>query len=67
MSDKELAEEWHKPIIRKFEIWKVHSFCIYRILGADLADMWLISRFNKEFKFYYVLSILIVNIHRLFV
>ena len=67
MSDKELAEESHKPIIRKFEIWKVHSSCIYRILGADLADMRFISRFNKEFRFYYVLSIFIVNMHKIFV
>ena len=39
MSNKELAEELHKPITRKFEIKKEHSFFIDNIWGADLADM----------------------------
>ena len=51
MSDKELAEELHKPIIRKFEIRKVHSLFIDNIWGADLADIQLISKFNKVFRF----------------
>ena len=46
-----LAEKLHKPIIRKFKKRKVQSPFIGYILGADLADMQLISTFNKEFRF----------------
>ena len=35
--NKELAEELHKPIIRKFNKRKVHSPFIDKIWGADLA------------------------------
>ena len=41
----------HKPIIRNFNKKKVHSPFIDNIWGADLADMQLISKFNKEFRF----------------
>ena len=51
ISNKELAEELHKPIIRKFKKRKVHSPFIYNIWGADLADMQLISKLNKGFRF----------------
>ena len=47
MSDQQLAEELHKAIIRNFNIRKVHSPFIDNIWGADLADMQLISKFNK--------------------
>ena len=40
---KELVEELHKPIIRKFNERKVHSTFIGNIRGADLADMQLIN------------------------
>ena len=36
-----------KPTIRKFEKRKVHSPFTDNILGADLADMQLISKINK--------------------
>ena len=39
MSNKELAEELHKLIMRKFEKRKVHSSFIDNIWGADLGDM----------------------------
>ena len=39
ISNKELAKELHKPIIRKFNKVKVLSSFINIILGADLADM----------------------------
>ena len=39
ISNKELAEEFHKPIIRKLEKRKVHSPFIDNIWGADLADI----------------------------
>ena len=37
--NKELAEELHKPIIRKFIKQKVQSSFIDNIWGDDLADM----------------------------
>ena len=64
ISNKELAEELHKQIIKKFEKRKVHSPFIDYIWGADLADMQFISNFNKDFC--YVLLILIANMHVLF-
>ena len=50
--NKELAEELHKPNIRKFDQRKAHSPFIDNIWGADLAaDMQLISKCNKWFRF----------------
>ena len=51
ISNKELAEGLHKPVIRKLEK-KIHSPFIDNIWGADLADMQLISKFNKGFRFF---------------
>ena len=51
ISDQQLAEELHKPIIRKFNKRKVQSPFVEKIWGADLADMQLISKFNKGFRF----------------
>ena len=51
ISNKELAEELHKTIIRTFNKSKVHSAFIDNIWGPDLADIQLISKFNKGFKF----------------
>ena len=51
MQNKELAEELHKPVIRKLGKWKVHSSFIDNIWDADLADMQLLSKFNKEIRF----------------
>ena len=51
ISNKELAEELPKPIIRKFKKRKVHSRFIDNIWAVDLADMQLISKFNKGFIF----------------
>ena len=51
ISNKELAEELHKLFIRKSDERKVHSSFIDSIWGADLADMQLISKFNKGFRF----------------
>ena len=47
--NKELGKEIHKQIIRKFEKRKVHSSFIDNIWSADLADMQLVSKFNKGF------------------
>ena len=47
----QLAEELQKSIIRKFKKRKVYSRFKDNIWGADLADMQLISKFNKRFRF----------------
>ena len=46
-----LAEELHKPIIKKFLKRTVYSRFKDDIWGADLADMQLMSKFNKIFRF----------------
>ena len=46
-SDNEL----HKPIIRKFIKRKVYSSLKDNIWGVDLADMQLLSKFNKRIKY----------------
>ena len=46
-----LANELHKPIIRKFDKRKVYSSFKDNIWGADLADMQLLSKFNKGIKY----------------
>ena len=51
MQNGELAKELQKPLIRKFEKRKVHSSVINNIWGAHLADMQLLSKFNKGFRF----------------
>ena len=48
----QLADELHKPIIRKFKKRKVYSSFRDNIWGADLADMQLLSKFNKGFRFF---------------
>ena len=47
----QLADELHKPITRKFEKRKVHSSFRDNTWGSDLADMQLLSKFNKGFRF----------------
>ena len=47
----QLADELHKPIIRKFEKRKVYFSFRDNIWVADLADMQLLSKFNKGFRF----------------
>ena len=49
--NEQLAKELHKPIIRKFKKRKVYTGFKDIIWGADLADMYLISKFNKGFRF----------------
>ena len=51
MPDQQLAEELHKPIIRKFEKRKVYSFFKDNIWGDDLASKQLISKFNEGIRF----------------
>ena len=49
--NQQLAEELHKPIIKKFEKRKLHAAFKDNIWGADLADMQLLSRYNKGIRF----------------
>ena len=60
MNNQQLANELHKPIIKKFIRRKVYSSFKDNILGVDLADMLLISKFNKGFK-YLLCAIDLVN------
>ena len=46
-----LADELHKPIIRKFKKRKVYSQFKDNIWGIDLADMQPLSRKNKSIKY----------------
>ena len=47
----QLAEELHKPIIKKFKKRKVYSSFKDNIWSAHLADIQLMSKFNKIFRF----------------
>ena len=49
--NQQLAEEPHKPIIRKFGKTKAHAAFKDNIWGADLADMQLLSKCNKGVRF----------------
>ena len=49
--NEQLAKELSKPIIKNFEKRTVYSRFKDHIWGADLADMQLISKFNKGFRF----------------
>ena len=49
--NEKLAEELHKPIIRTFKKRTVNSRFKDNAWGADLADIQLISKFNKGFRF----------------
>ena len=49
--NQQLVDELHKPIIRKFKKRKVYSAFEDNIWAAYLADMQLISKFNKGFRF----------------
>ena len=50
-NNEKLAEELNKPIIRKFKKGTVYSRFKDNIWCGDLADMQLISKFNKELRF----------------
>ena len=47
----QLANELHKPIIRKFKKRKVYSFFRDNIWGVDLADMQSLIKYNKGIKY----------------
>ena len=47
----QLANELHKPIIRKFKKRKIYSFYRDNIWGVDLADMQSLSKYYKGNKY----------------
>ena len=47
----QLANELHKPVIKNFNKKKVHSSFKDNIWGVDVANMKLLSKFNKGFRF----------------
>ena len=49
--NQKLANELHKPIIRKFKKRKVYSSYKDNICGVDLADMQLISTHSKVIRY----------------
>ena len=49
--NEQLANELHKPIIRKFRKRKVSFLFRDNFWGADLADMYLISKCNKGIRY----------------
>ena len=50
--NEELAKELHKPIIKSCGKRSVYSGFKDHIWGVDVADMQLISKFNKRFRFF---------------
>ena len=63
---QQLAEQLHKPIIRKFKKRKVYASFKDNNWGADLADMQSISKFNKGFRFLLCVIYILVNMLGLF-
>ena len=51
LSAHQLAEKLHRPIIKNFNKRTFYSGFRDNIWGVDLADMQLISKFNKGFRF----------------
>ena len=49
--NSQLAEELHKPTIKNFKRRKVYSRFKDNICGVDLADMQLISKYNKLIRY----------------
>ena len=47
----QLANEFHKPIIKKFKQRKVYSSFRGNVWGVDLADMQSLSKYNKGNKY----------------
>ena len=66
LTSLQITEELHKPIIRKFKKRKVYSGFRDNIWDPDLADMQLISTFNKGFRFLLHVIDILVNMLGLF-
>ena len=59
LKKKDLAEELHKPVRRKFERRRVLVNGIDKIWAADLVDMQAFSKFNRGVK--YLLAVIDVD------
>ena len=57
----QLANELHKPVIKKFEKRRVYSTFKDNIWGVDLADMQLLSKYNKGIRFLLCVIDILVN------
>ena len=71
IKEKEFWEStisWRITQTNDWKIKKTENVLIFKdnIWEADLADMQLISKYNKEIRFYYALLIFTVNMYRLF-
>ena len=62
----DLTEELRKQMIRNFLKRTGYQGFKDNIWDADLADVQLISKFNKRFRFYCALLIFLVNMFGLF-
>ena len=62
----QLANELHKPIIKKINKRKMYSLFKDNIWGIDLADMQLLSKFNKGFRFLLCVIEIYINMLGLF-
>ena len=51
MTNQQVTNELHKPIISKFKKRKVYSSFKCNIWGVDLSDMQLISKYNKSIRY----------------
>ena len=66
MSNKELAEEVHKPIIKIIKKRKVYSSYIGHIYDGDLTAMQLIRKFSQGIRFLLCVTDIFSNTHELF-
>ena len=64
--NNQLANELHKPIIRKLKKRKVYSSYRDNIWGVSLADMQSLNKYNKGIKYLLCAIICLVNMHGLF-
>ena len=64
--DIQLASELHRLMTRKFNKCKIYSSFQGNIWGANIADMQLISRYNKGVRFLLFVIDISGNMHELF-
>ena len=62
----QLANEFHRQIIRKSKRRKVYSSCRENIWGVDLADMQSLSKCDKGMKYLLCATDLYSKMHGLF-
>ena len=65
IQSQQLADELHKPVIKKFKRGKVYSSFKDNIWGADFADMQVIRKCTKGFIFLLAFIDFLANMGRL--